>query len=310
MKVPEIVKRIQNTKLTPIDYSKQKNISFSQYLNYVECPQKWKLKFVDGHKKLDQSIHLIFGTAIHNTIQYYLQTMYDKSGAEADRIDIEKYFELQLKDEYLKSYERSKIHFSSKDEMNEFYQDGLNILHYLKKNRNKLYTKKGWYLVGVEIPLIKPLDDDNILIFNGYIDIVLYHEATDTIYIQDYKTSGKGWSEYDKKADKIKQLLFYKEYFSSIYNVPKDKIKVSYVILKRKLLENCDYPQKQIVEFEPAHGVYKIKDAINSMSEFINNCYNKDGSFIDKNHIPNSNKNSCRFCEFSKNNLCEYAFKE
>ena len=57
------------------------------------CPHRWKLQYKDKIKVFTSSIHTVFGTAIHESIQHYLDVMFDKSGAEADRIDLEGYFQ-------------------------------------------------------------------------------------------------------------------------------------------------------------------------------------------------------------------------
>ena len=47
------------------------------------------LQYKDKIKRFSSSIHTVFGTAIHEVIQHYLDVMYETSGAEADRIDLE-----------------------------------------------------------------------------------------------------------------------------------------------------------------------------------------------------------------------------
>ena len=47
------------------------------------CPHRWKLQYKDKIKRFNSSIHTVFGTAIHESIQYYLDVMYEKSGAAA-----------------------------------------------------------------------------------------------------------------------------------------------------------------------------------------------------------------------------------
>jgi hypothetical protein len=55
--------------------------------------------------------------------------------------------------EYQKQYKSNKNeHFSSAEEMREFFEDGIAILEWFKKKRSKYFTKKGTYLVGCEIP--------------------------------------------------------------------------------------------------------------------------------------------------------------
>ena len=75
----------------------------------------------------------------------------------------------------------------------------------------------------------------------GYLDVVTYHEATETFKIIDIKTSTKGWSDYAKKdEDKQYQLLLYKQFFSEQYGIPLDKIEIEFFILKRKVLDIDD----------------------------------------------------------------------
>ena len=87
-KLPKIVTEIQNNPPEPVNFAFEKNISYSQLSMYTQCPKKWALQYRDGHKVREQSIHMTFGTALHETLQMYLDVMYNKSAAEADRIDL------------------------------------------------------------------------------------------------------------------------------------------------------------------------------------------------------------------------------
>ena len=120
---------------------------------------------------------------MHLVIQHYLTTLYEESGAAADRINLEEMLQEAFQREYMTQYkENNNQHFSSADEMGEFYEDGIQILDFLKKNRSKYFSNKGWYLIGCEIPIILPPYEDYIhILYLGYLDVVLYHEATNTI---------------------------------------------------------------------------------------------------------------------------------
>ena len=52
-KEPKIIKEIKQKRPKEIDYSLQKNISFSQLSMYNQCPHKWKLIYKDKVKVLD-----------------------------------------------------------------------------------------------------------------------------------------------------------------------------------------------------------------------------------------------------------------
>ena len=93
---------------------------------YTQCPKKWALQYRDGHKVREQSIHMTFGTALHETLQMYLDVMYNKSAAEADRIDLVDDFEERLRNCYAEAYKtNSKEHFSTPDQLREFFDDGI-----------------------------------------------------------------------------------------------------------------------------------------------------------------------------------------
>ena len=307
-KIPEVLKRIKNFKPFEINYTFHKSISYSQLSMYSSCPKKWALQYRDGHKIYAPSINMTFGTAIHETVQRYLHIMYEESGAQADRMDLEEYFEERFREAYAKEYANNKnIHFSGPEEMREFFDDGIAILEFIKKRRSEYFSSKGWYLVGIEIPIvITPDKRYNNLYYNGFIDLVMYHEPTNEFVIYDIKTSTRGWGDKEKK-DEIKQfqILLYKTYFSEQFGVPTDNIDVKFFILKRKIWEESEFPQKRIQEFTPANGKTKMNKAKNALTNFIESAFNLDGSFKDTDHQPNPSKSNCMYCPFkNEKDLC------
>ena len=105
-KLPPIVKIIRNYKPEPLNFGYQKHISYSQLSLFRSCPHKWALQYKDGYKIFTPSIHTVFGTAFHETLQYYLDIIYNKSGVEADRIDTDKLLENNLREEYATQYKK------------------------------------------------------------------------------------------------------------------------------------------------------------------------------------------------------------
>ena len=101
--------------------------------------------------------------------------MYEKSGAAADREDILGTFKDKLREHYLDEYEKGKEkHFSSPGELSEFYEDGENILNYIKKHRGKYFSKRGWHLVGIETPiLVAPNPRFSNILYMGYFDVLI-----------------------------------------------------------------------------------------------------------------------------------------
>lgn len=307
-KVLPLIKEIRKKSVREVNYGYEKAISYSQLSMYRSCPKKWSLQYRDGHKTSEQSIHMTFGTAVHEAIQHYLDTMYDKSGAAADRIDIEEYFEECFRKTYLKDYKKNKnVHFSNPAEMKEFFDDGMNILNYFKKKRNAHFTKKGWHLVQCELPmLVSPNTTYKNVLYRGYLDVVMYHEPTNTIKIIDIKTSTRGWGAREKKnEDKQFQLILYKKFFAQQYDFPVENIDIEFFIVKRKLYESEDYVIPRIQIFKPASGKIKMSRAEKAMNEFIKDVFTLDAKFKEDIMIPNPSKWNCGFCPYkNKKELC------
>ena len=313
-KLPKIVKEIRNNPPPPINYAYQKNISYSQMSIFRGCPYRWKLQYKDKIKRFSSSIHTVFGTAIHEVIQHYLDIMYETSGAEADRIDLEELFQEKFIGEYNKQYKSNKSeHFSSAEEMREFFEDGIGILNWFKKKKSGYFSKKGTYLVGCEIPIvIAPNKMLNNVLYMGYLDVVTYHEPTNTFKIIDIKTSTRGWRDQDKKnEDKQFQLLLYKKFFSEQYNVPLDNIEIEFFIVKRKILDWDDeklrspHQAYRVQTFTPPSGKIKINRAKNAINDFINECFNSSGEIKDIDYPKSPSKWNCNFCPYGEDKeLC------
>ena len=306
-KIPTIVKRIRNFNPEKINYGYQNHISYSQLSMFRSCPHKWALQYKDGHKTFSPSIHTVFGTAFHETLQHYLDVMYEKSGAAADRENIEELLEEKLREEYANQYKKNNSqHFSNGEEIREFYNDGVEILKFIKKKRSAYFSKKGWYLVGCEIPVsITPNSAYKNVIYQGYLDVVLYHEPSNTFKIIDIKTSTRGWNTKTKKdEDKHFQLILYKKFFSEQFGIPEKDIDIEFLITRRKVYLDGEYPQKRIQEFKPASGRNKLAKATRVLNEFITTVFDKNG-YKEKDYHPQPSKWNCTFCPFKENQkLC------
>lgn len=306
-KLPSVIENIQ--KHIPKERIEgEKTVSFSQIQMYNECPKKWELQYKKKLYKSAPSINMTFGTAIHETIQFYLNSFYNNSIVKTDEINLEDYFQERFTENYKKEYENNnKIHFSSEEEMHEFYDDGIKILEYIKKKKGEYFSKRHWYLVGCEIPLILEANKDwKNIIYKGYIDIVLYHEPTNKFIIIDIKTSTRGWSKNEQK-DEIKQaqLLLYKQLFNRQFNIPLENIEIEFFILRRKLWEKSKWPQKRIQTFTPLHGETKINNAYSLFLRFLDECFTKEGEYKERDFSPKPSS-KCKWCPFNNNEeLCD-----
>jgi len=308
-KIPRIVREIRNNPPQEINFAYQKNVSYSQMSIFRGCPHRWKLQYKDKIKVFTSSIHTVFGTAIHEVLQHYLDVMFETSAANADRIDLEELFQEKFIGEYQNQYKRNNNqHFSSAEEMREFFEDGVGILNWFKKKRARYFSRRGYHLVGCELPIvISPNKMYNNIKYTGFLDVVLYHEPSQTFKIIDIKTSTKGWNARDKKnEDKQYQLLLYKQFFSEQYGIPLSNIDIEFFIVKRKVMdwndENIMSPHQayRVQTFTPPSGKIKLGRAKKAINNFINECFNSNGDIKDIEYPKSVSKWNCMFCPFKE----------
>ena len=75
---------------------------------YSECPLHWKLNYVDKLKISESNIHLIFGSAMHEVLQTYLNIMYMDSVKNADILDLNKLLRDKLSVHFFTSVSKSE----------------------------------------------------------------------------------------------------------------------------------------------------------------------------------------------------------
>ena len=283
----------------------KKSISYSQIKQFSECPRRWKLRYIDGHKERKPSIHTVFGTAMHETLQHYVDTMFKQSAKAADEFDHHAFLKDRMRDCYKSEIEAGVDQFSTPGEMHEFYLDGLEIIDYFKKKRRGYFSKRNTEFLGAEVPILVETDANDNVMLMGFVDLVLKENGK--IRIIDIKTSRQAWSKEKKKSEGL-QLRLYKKYFSKQYDVSVDDIKIEYFIVKRKIWANSDFPQSRIQVYEPASGKPSINKAEKTLNEFVQHSFDESGKKLkDKEYpaIPGLKSNHCTFCPFKNNHdLC------
>ena len=272
---------------------------------FSDCPQRWKLNYIDKLRVSEPSIHLLFGTAMHEVIQKYLNVMYEFTVKRANQLNLERI----LQEKMIEVFNRDKEDYGkdpcTKEQLQEFFQDGCDILDFFKKHRGEYFSKKGYELIGCEVPV--EMDLQKNLTWVGYLDIVMKDTVRDIIKIYDIKTSTMGWNKWMKADEnKTQQLLLYKQFYSKMYNHPIDKIEVEYFIVKRKLYENAKFPQKRVQKFSPASGKPSMNKVATKLSKFIDEGFNDDGSHTDTDLQATPSKKSCKWCEFKGTEHCKW----
>lgn len=258
--------------------------------------------FVKGLRVFEDSLHTCFGTAIHEAVQLYIETLYKQGAKEADEHDLHDIF----KKAFLRELTDKKVKYEQ-DQWFEFVEDGNNILNAFTNmtNRIKYFPTGKFEFIGVEDEIVMPIKYN--VDFICFIDVILKEKATGRYRIIDIKTSTMGWNQYQKEdTAKISQILLYKAFFSKKYNIPIDMIDVEFFILKRRLYENVSFPQSRIQPFVPKHNQKTVADVLNIFSDFITECFNPDGTFVQdaKGYLknPGKAKKNCKYCPHKKVN--------
>jgi hypothetical protein len=304
-KLNEIELKIKKHTPPEINYAFQRSVSYSQYSMWSTCPYRWSLKYIENKEPYQASIHTVFGTAFHETIQKYIDVMYNESGAASDRLNLEEIFAERFRETYSKEYKSAGAHFSNPEEMRGFYDDAIKILKWIKSRRNKIFTVRGVKLLGIELPLIVGVSNNVFL--KGYIDFALYDEDLKKVYIYDIKTSTRGWGDKEKKdKTKVAQLLLYKEYFAKQFNIDVDTIEVEFFIVKRKIWEESEFPIPRVQHFKPASGKSKRSQTDEQFKKFVEECFDKSGKPQIKSYLKNVGEESCKYCPYlNKPELCD-----
>lgn len=289
--------------------SENKHISYSQLSSFATCPRQWYWTYVKNLAPYQPSIHAVFGTAMHETIQTWLETMYFGKVKDAMNMDLDKL----LYDKMISTYKTQKLlnshqHFSSPEELTQFWIDGKHILNYLKKKRGGYFSSKTMVLAGIETLLYQDIRPG--VKFKGLVDLIFYHPNADKWTIMDIKTSTSGWSDYVKKDDKkIAQILLYKEFFSKQFDIEIDKIDVQYFILKRRVPKDAEFAsmERRVQEFNPPSGKIKRGQALSLMNNFVETAVDVNGEYIEKEYETTPSKSNCQFCAFKQMRICSDA---
>ena len=310
-----ILENINKTVVPEMDWDTQKNISYTQLSAWSECPHRWKTMYIDRIKQ-PPSIYFSFGTAMHETLQEYMELMYNHSQMKAEEFDIHKHFQDGFLRLYKEDSERAGKNLVTQEQLIEFTNDGLEILDFFTKHRQEHFQKHGWELVGIEMPvLVEPHEDYPNVMLMGKLDLVMFDKTTHRLVIWDIKTSTRGWTKWDK-ANKLKtsQMVIYKKYFSDQYNVPVENIDVRYFIVKRKIPENPKYAamKSRIQKFEPSSGKTTVNKIVENVREFIEDVF-VEGTHrydTDKIHTKASEEKACRWCPFLDTEHCDAGVKK
>jgi len=278
-----------------------RRISFSEFSCYLQCPHKWYLNY---HLKLPsgESEELIFGSAIHATIESLFGNSKLKSMMKFNAEEtIKTIFKSSLKEELEKIKDVKLLNlFNNKKLASIFMFQALKLI----KGLNFYKRFEDYEIADLEIKLdgIELLNEDDILVtFKGFIDLVLKNKKTGRYLIVDWKTSRKVWDIDKKEKDNeyfYAQLMLYKHFYSFVKNIDFELIDTKFYNLPREEPEkqelyNIDITRKMCDDFISFFKNTAKKIALHSIS--LDNF--EKIKFITK-------KNYCYSCVYNKEELC------
>jgi len=259
------------------------------------------------HEKVfEDSIHMSFGTAIHEAIQLYLTTLYTKTEAEAEALDLIPGFIDAFKREVTK---KNIAHTQA--QFDEFVEDGKAILkEFCDPAVRKFHFPRAKYeLLGIEKKFL--LDIINNVKLDARLDLVLKEKMSGDIRIVDLKTATREWDNNTKEDfTKTSQLVLYKAAYSKANSIPLSKIHVEFMILKRKIYdpEKTKYKQTRIQVFKPASFQDNVMQVIKEFRGFVEKCFTLEGvhnTTQKYSKIPGKNRTNCKWCSYLKNGKCD-----
>ena len=79
---------------------------------------------------------------------------------------------------------------------------------------------------------------------------------------------------------------------------------LEYIILKRKIDEDAEFPAPRISRHVPAHGKPSVNKAWGGFMEFVNTVFDGEGNYRTDIEYPIKKGKPCDWCEFKERGLC------
>lgn len=261
------------------------HISYSEFVDWNDCSWRHKLKHIDKIVLDKPSEHTEYGGILHDALEEYL-----KSGNPLDAEQTGK----KIREAF-----EAKLPNFKKEDIETWVQSVKPIFDEIPSFLNENFPN--YKLVAAEYELMEALENKKDRYFKGFVDVILKYDyfdkrkknpvAEERYIIADYKTTSWGWTG-DKKRDPIKQmqLVLYKHFWATKNNIPIEKVKCAWILLKREGKPNAH------IELVPV----SVGEA--AIDKALKNIYRMIGS-VEK-QIFVKNRNSCRFCYYLNTKHC------
>lgn len=257
------------------------HISYSELKEWVTCPWKHKLNYLERINEFKGNEYTAFGTALHTVCENMVQRYSEDAVPIFDP-------KVMFQEEFLRNLKEIKeasplIEFRP-ELVTSMRLQGETLTEYILPELKKCFGS--FKLYGVEEKLYEKIADSDYD-FKGYIDLII--QTKDKKYhIIDWKTCSWGW-DARKKTDKMitYQLTFYKHFWCEKHNINPGDVETHFALLKRTAKNNL------VDIFKVSTGVKKTQNALKLLNKSLYNI--KKSNFI-------KNRLSC----YGRYGICEY----
>ena len=249
------------------------HISFSALKDWNTCAWYHKLTRIDKVKGFTGNAFTAFGNAIHDVCEKKLLK---------EQIEEEAYF-LERFEHFLGALDKEP----DQKLVSDMRSQGKAILPEIEDALEDYFGE--YEVLGSEIPLDEPIENEDEFIFKGYIDGVIA-TPDGKVHIFDWKTCSWGWDAKRRNSPMTTyQLTLYKYFFARKMEIDPKNIETHFALLKRT--SNKD----KVEFFRVTSGPRKTENATKLLKKALYNIKNK--RYI-------KNRLSCKFCEFNKTEHC------
>jgi len=251
----------------------RKQVSYSQYMQYVNCKKQYELTYIEGLSIRQPSIYTLIGTSIHETIQQYYDEQFPIKYNYSDILF--SYIEKNIKIQSDKFQET----FVNSTELNDFFVQSQVVLQKFVSNRTELISPelqyiKSEYELKCDLSFLGADARFRYINIIGFIDM-LFKTIDGKYIIFDIKSSNKGWTIIDKKNKyKLFQLILYKKLLSLISNIDENDIEIKYLFL--------EYGTGEVNVFTPNLSKINENELFNEFRDFIFDVFDENGMYIQR----------------------------
>ncbi len=174
-------------------------LSYSQLALYLECPLKYRFRYIDEIRTDGISSALVFGTAIHKTLAlFYKGIMVNEAFSLAN-------FLITFEEAWEDGCDGRNVVFKKDESFDFLLEQGRAILRVFAQEIKPLRT------IAVEVPFEFKLENPETgeafpIPIKGVIDLI-EEDENGTLWVVDHKTSNRAFTQHQLNADL--QLMIY-----------------------------------------------------------------------------------------------------